>query len=104
MQAGIRGVSHQWFKSYLSDRIAATIVNNNYSTEQKVKVGVPQGSNLGPLLYTVYVNDIKYLEENQDVMLFADDTDIFIFDKQKDQLMDRTNSVLAKLTFLLDGP
>lgn len=85
---GIRGVAHDWFKSYINSREQITeishehndrhIISNHLSALRKVRQGVPQGSILGPLLFILYMND---LEENlicNDTVLFADDTSILI--------------------------
>ena len=47
-----------WFESYLSIRKQTCIVNNIFSKMRQTKTGVPQGSNLGPLLPLYYVNDL----------------------------------------------
>ncbi len=51
----IRGLGFQWRESYLSNRKQFTYVNDNQSKLNSINYGVPQGSVLGPLIYT---NDI----------------------------------------------
>ena len=46
-----------WIKSYLHDRHQTVYFNGSYSDIKQVKYGVPQGSCLGPLLYSIFTND-----------------------------------------------
>jgi len=73
---GIRGLALSWFKSYLTNRKQYTFVKNANSDTRLISCGVPQGSILGPLLFLVYVNDIRNVVENGCPILFADDTNI----------------------------
>ena len=55
----IRGVAFDWLKGYLSDRTQYATINNERSEIQTIKYGVPQGSNLGSLLFLIYINDLQ---------------------------------------------
>lgn len=95
---GIRGLTHSWFKSYLTNRKQYVVINNTQSTVRTVKCGVPQGSVLGPLLFLIYVNDIATsLEENNIIRLFADDTNIFMYNKSPQRLKENMNSAISNL-------
>lgn len=65
------------FKSYLSERMQQTFVNNILSTKLNVTTGVPQGSILGPLLFIIYLNDLAHLISNSKVIFYADDTVLY---------------------------
>ena len=71
---GIRGISLNLFKSYLSDRYQCVKINNVTSNFQLIDTGVPQGSVLGPILYLIYVNEIPNISNQFSTCLFADDT------------------------------
>ena len=56
---GISGKDLQGFSSYLSDRGQAVSVNGRVSSQKKLHYGVPQGSVLGPVLFTLYIQPLS---------------------------------------------
>ena len=76
---GIRSTRLAWFNSYLSFRIQSTVIGQTSSTTRKINVGVPQGSILGPLLFSIYVNELPSCLIHTTATLFADDTDLLFF-------------------------
>lgn len=94
---GIRGVVHDWFRSYLSDRQQYTIVNNTESRSMKINCGVPQGSVLGPLLFLIYINDIRNAIPDENIKLYADDTNLFIHGVDRKYVFEKANMYLKLL-------
>ena len=67
-----------FFKSYISQRKQKVFVAGHYSPEGSVKVEVPQGSVLGPLLFRIYINDLPLSISSTEVDcdMFADDSSL----------------------------
>ena len=74
---GVRGIALQWFESYLSCRKQFVQYNGYNSSSLDITCGVPQGSTLGLLLFLVYINDLCNVSKVLEMILFADDTNIF---------------------------
>ena len=64
-------------KSYLSDRSQFVTLNGVFSKCFNVFSGIPQGSNLGPMLFTLFINDLPDYLQHSKVLIFADDVKIF---------------------------
>ncbi len=63
-----------WFRNYLLDRSQAVKINNTVSTTSPMRAGVPQGSILGPILFTVFTNDLTETINDCLVVQYANDT------------------------------
>lgn len=70
---GFRDAIQRWLKSYLNGRTQCVRLNGLLSNELVVKMGVPQGSVLGPLLFLVYINGIFEQQFKGSLTAFADD-------------------------------
>ena len=96
----IKGVAHNWFANYLSNRHQFVQFNDTSSSLHLIKCGVPQGLILGPLLSLIkcYLNDLYDVSSVLDFILFADDTNIFFSHSNIDFLERTLNEELLKLT------
>ena len=73
---GIRGNLLNWIRSFLSSRKQRVVLGGKLSNWQDVTSGIPQGSVLGPILFTIFINDMPDVV-NSSMKLFADDAKIF---------------------------
>ena len=71
---GLEKKSVALMNSYLSDRYQFVKFDNITSESTSIDIGVPQGSILGPLLFTIYINDITEASHILQPILYADDS------------------------------
>ena len=85
-QLGIRGTMLHWFSTYLLGRLQRIKFNGVTSQPKLLDCGVPQGSVLGPILFTVYTSSLGQLLRQLDVQyhLYADDSQLWVIFKAPD--------------------
>jgi hypothetical protein len=72
--------------NYFSNRQQKTRIDNLTSNSNSILLGVPQGSILGPIFFLIYINDLIFFTENVFAKLFADDTTLYQFSNNIDDL------------------
>ncbi|MCP4437680.1 MAG: reverse transcriptase family protein, partial [Aureispira sp.] len=77
---GVDGTVILWFKNYLENRYQCTRLGSKVSNYLVIKCGVPQGSSLGPLLFSIFINDLEKACNLAIPYLFADDGALFFSD------------------------
>ena len=82
-QFGIRGTMLHWFSTYLVGRLQRIKVNGVTSQPKLLDCGVPQGSVLGPILFTIYTASLGQLLRQLDVqyLFYADDSQLWVIFK-----------------------
>jgi len=77
---GFDGRFLEWYRSYLSGRSQKVVVRNTLSSSKPLMFGVPQGSVLGPLLFSMYFAPLEEVIRGHDLdcMMYADDTQLYI--------------------------
>ncbi len=74
---GVHESALEWFRSYLSGRYQKVVIKDDHSQWMQVCNGVPQGSILGPLLFTVLVCDLNKCISTGNIHMYADDTQLY---------------------------
>lgn len=72
---GLRNPFHSWLIYFLTGRKQYVKIKNLCSSQYNVIAGIPQGSHIAPLLFYIFINDIKFT--NSHMLLFADDLKLF---------------------------
>ena len=95
----IRGITTNLIRSYLSNRFQCVKIDDVKSEQPSVQYGLPQGSVLGPLLFLLYINDLKNVVkiEGTEIILHADDTNIFIACNTLSKANQVSNEILSRV-------
>ena len=96
---GVEGTALSLLESYLENREQCAAIGESRSESTALQYGVPQGSVLGPVLFTVYTGTLAFLLEALGVSyhFFADDTQLYIKVEDTDEAKHRLSSLLSDL-------
>ena len=94
---GLRGNINNLLKSYLTNRKQYVSINGHDSAVRDVTCGVPQGSSLGPLLFLIYINDLRLCLSKTSCGHFADDTFIVFHSKKPKTIETIINTELKEI-------
>ena len=95
----VEGTALSLLESYLENREQCVAIGESRSEPKTLQYGVPQGSVLGPVLFTIYTGALAFLLETHGVSyhFFADDTQLYIKVEDIDEVKHRLSSLLSDL-------
>ena len=100
---GVKGNAFKLLKNYLTNRKQYVVFNSQNSETVDITTGVPQGSILGPLLFSICINDLITISNKLKFIMYADDTTIYfnLEDFDPYHLKRDINNELEKITLWL---
>ena len=98
---GIRGLTHQLLLSYLENGQQYVTVNSTNSSTSAIGMGVRQSYDLEPLLFLIIINDFAKSSSLLKLILFSDDTSIYLSDCNECNLYNVMNAELVKVCKLI---
>ena len=100
---GVTDTAFDLLKSYLTNRKQYVVFDSCQSEHVEIYTGVPQGSILGPLFFSIYINDLITVSDRLNFLMYADDTTIYFNLEDFDNLTKETdiNRELEKVNIWL---
>ena len=99
MYIGVEGVALNWFKSYLENRSYHVIIRGTKSERRTLQRGVPHGSVLGPVLFSIYTIELAWIlkQHNVKFKMFADDTQFYFIINNVEDTISALNSLVCDI-------
>ena len=98
---GVKGTALKWFASYLKNRTQSVKVSGFQSEKGFLQFGVPQGSVLGPVLFTMYTQPLVHIMRKFNILyhLYADDTQLYVsvYPNELPDLINRFEHCIAEV-------
>ncbi len=101
MTNGVSGKLLTWIRSYLTDWSMKVVLSGQSSGTHSINASVRQGSIFGPLLFSVFIDDLVYQCEN-DLYLYAVDSTLFCEIKSNDNPVAKTASLNKDLEIMMN--
>lgn len=99
---GIRGNAQNLFSNYLNNRVQKVKIGGEFSNPLTVKIGIPQGTVLGPICFLLYMNDMFDLGMGGHVISYADDTVVVFKADSNENLQNMVEQGLQQLKTWLE--
>lgn len=96
---GFKNSVIHFMRSYMTDRRQCVKFNGAFSDIETLQCGIPQGSCLGPLLFSIFVNHMPHVLRNAGTVMYADDTTIFASASSTEQV---NKTLQYELTLISD--
>ena len=97
ISAGLPPCFARWTQSFLSDRRACVVYQNHKSRSFRVRRGVPQGSVVGPVLFSLFINDLPASLPSVSCSLYANDLAIWSSSPSVPTAVEATQGALFRL-------
>ncbi len=92
-----------WFDSYLKSREQSVVINNVKSVPHNIDIGIPQGTILGPILFSIYINDLPEIYPDASLQMYSDDTVIYVSARNCVEIEEKLSRNLEKVSAWLDA-
>ena len=93
---GVTDTALNLMQSYLTNRKQYVVFNSCQSDYSEIYTGVPQGSILGLLFFSIYINDLINVSNRLNFLMYADDTTIY-FNLEEFEYLNRERDINSEL-------